>query len=461
MNHHPHPLTRRRFVGGLVQGALAAAVAPRLLSSRVLAGEAAAASRTIRLGHIGVGGQGTALLRNFLTTQGSASVAVCDPFQQRREAAAAFIAEANQPAPTLYADFRKLLADPGIDAVVIATPDHWHVPIALAAVRAGKDVYVEKPLGYSLAQNQAMLKACRKHRRIFQYGTQQRSTEKIKRGIELVLNGYIGQVERIEAWAPAGAMGGGSLEPIPVPAGLDYELYIGPAPMRPCTADRLTSSASWYCSDYALGFIAGWGAHPLDLAIWATDSDAKGPFTVAGKGIFPPADQLYNALATWDVEFRFADGVAMHFMSHETAEPIVKAYREDWQTDGTTFFGSKGWISVSRHSVAASDPSWLRLREPEGTKRVLYRSRYYQAFVDSVRDRAPSIAPIEDAVRSDALSHLSVLAIQSGATVTWDPKKYRILSPRSLNKKMSRPARGTWAQSSTQPQVRPAGRIIT
>lgn len=447
MIHTGHSQTRRRFVGGLLQGALAASVAPQVFSSRVFADAANPSARTIRLGHIGVGGQGTGLLRNFLATQGAVSVAVCDAFLQRREAAAALFTEAGQPAPKLFADFRGLLADPGIDAVVIATPDHWHVPIGLAAVRAGKDVYLEKPLGYSLAQNQAMLKSCRKHRRIFQYGTQQRSTEMIKRGVELVLNGYVGKVERIEAWAPAGAMGGGSMDPIPVPEGLDYELYIGPAPMRPCTADRITSPASWYCADYAIGFVAGWGAHPLDIAVWATESDTKGPFSISGKGVFPPADQLYNALATWDVEFRFADGVSMHFMSHETAEPIVKAYRPEWQPDGTTFFGSKGWVSISRHAVAASDPAWLRLRQCEGTKRVRYRSKYYQAFVDSVRDRSPSVAPIEDAVRSDALSHLSVLAVESGGTVVWDPRKYQITSPSGLNTKMSRPVRGSWVQS--------------
>ena len=171
-----------------------------------------------------------------------------------------------------------------IDAVVIATPDHWHVPVGLAAVRAGKDVYIEKPLGHTLAQNQAMLEACQKHKRIFQYGTQQRSQEILKRGIELVLNGYIGELQRIEVWAPAGA-GGGSLDEIPVPAGLDYDLYLGPAPMKPCSKDRITSAGSWYCSDYALGFIAGWGAHPLDIAIWGMDYDQKGPASSAAPAI--------------------------------------------------------------------------------------------------------------------------------------------------------------------------------
>jgi predicted dehydrogenase len=291
-----------------------------------------------------------------------------------------------------------------------------------------------------------MLAACRKHERIFQYGTQQRSQELLKRGIELVLNGYIGDLERIEVWAPAGS-GGGSLDEIPVPAGLDYDLYLGPAPMKPCSKDRITGAGSWYCSDYALGFIAGWGAHPLDIAIWGLDYDQKGPASFRGTGGFPTPDGLFNTCATWDVEIKFAGGLPMHFMSSNHAEPIVKKYRSNWEGDGTTFFGSKGWVSLSRGGVAASNPDWFKLRECEGTKRVLYRQNYYRSFVESVRERSPSIAPIEDAVRSDALSHLSLLAIKSGGEVVWDPKAYRIQSPEALNSQMTHEVRGAWAQS--------------
>lgn len=445
-------LTRRRFVGGLLRGALVAAAAPNFIPLRVLAGENTP-SKKIQLGHIGVGGRGTGLLRNFLGVDSAAAVAVCDPFRQRRERAAGFVQEAQQHEPKLYNDFRELLADKSVDAVVIATPDHWHVPIGLAAVRAGKDVYIEKPLGHSLAQNHAMLEACQKHKRIFQYGTQQRAQEMIKRGIELVLNGYIGDLQRLEVWAPAGS-GGGSLAEIPVPDGLDYELYIGPAPMKPCTKDRITNLASYYCSDYALGFIAGWGAHPLDVAIWGMDSDTKGPVSFRGTGDFPTPNGLFDTCATWDVEVKFSDGIPLRFMSNNHAKPIVQQYRTDVQGadatfygDGTTFFGSKGWVSLSRDGSCASNPDWLKLKECDGSRRVLYRNKYYKAFVDSVRERSPSVAPIQDAVRSDAISHLSLLAIKSGGEVIWDPKKYKIKSPKALNDAMHHPVRGNWKQT--------------
>jgi predicted dehydrogenase len=446
--HHRVSASRRHFL----QTMLAAGVAPLVVPARVLGGENAP-SKKIQLGHIGTGGQGTSDLRNFLGVAGAASVALCDPYQERRERAAKFVQEQQGHAPKLYGDFRELLADPGIDAVVIATPDHWHVPVALAAVRAGKDVYVEKPLGYSLEQNRLIRDAVKQSGRVFQYGTQQRSQELMKRGVELVRNGYLGEIQRIEVWAPAGR-GGGSHAKIPVPAGLDYDLYLGPAPLRPCAKERITSVATWHCADYALGFIAGWGAHPLDIAIWGMRSDLKGPLRAKGTGTFPPATDLFNACKSWDVDLRFADGVEMKFQSSDIATPHVETYRtkivrgtdgaKQVPGDGTTFYGPKGWVSLSRAASEASNPEWLRLKEGAGTDRVVYRNHYYSAFVESVRSRGHLIAPIEDAVRSDTLSHVALAAIQSGQEVVWDPAAYRYTSPASLNSILAKPMRGNW-----------------
>ena len=432
--------TRRRFL----TNSTAALAAPLILPGRVFGADSAA--KTVRLGHIGVGGQGNGLLRNFLSAKGATSAAIADPFRHKREAAGQRVKETQGHDPKLYNDFRELLANPNIDAVVIATPDHWHVPIGLAAVRAGKDVYIEKPLGHTLAQNKAMLDACVKHDRIFQYGTQQRSQEILRRGIELVLNGTIGEIERIDIWAPKGT-GGGSLEEIPVPDGLDYDLYIGPAPMKPCTRDRITSKGSWYCSDYAIGFIAGWGAHPLDISIWGLDYDQAGPFKIRGTGTVATPDALFDTITSWDVQMEFAGGIKTRFMSDDIAKPVVEAYRKNWTGDGTTFFGPKGWISLSRGGYAASNMDWFREKQGPDANRVLYQNNYYQAFVDAGREHKPSVGPIGDAVRSDALSHLSVIAIQSGQEIVWDPKAYRIVSPEPINAKMSHEIRGPWQQS--------------
>ena len=161
-----------------------------------------------------------------------------------------------------YNDFREVLARDDIDAVVVATPDHWHVPISLAAIRAGKDVYCEKPLGLSIEQNKALRAAVHQYGAIFQYGTQQRSfSSHCGFACELVRNGYIGEIKAVHVVAPNGARGGDPT-PQPVPEGLDYDLWLGPAPVTPYTTDRVIGGGRWYIYDYAIGFIAGWGAHP-------------------------------------------------------------------------------------------------------------------------------------------------------------------------------------------------------
>ena len=180
-----------------------------------------------------------------------------------------------------------------------------------------------------------------------------------------MLNGDIGDIERIDIWAPAGA-GGGSLEEIPVPEGLDYDLYIGPAPMKPCTKDRITSAGSWYCSDYALGFIAGWGAHPLDISIWGLDYDQQGPFKSAAPAPSPRRTRSSTPCTTWDVQMEFAGGIKTHFMSDDIAKPIVEAYRKNWDGDGTTFFGPKGWISLSRGGYRRQQSGMVPRKTGEG-----------------------------------------------------------------------------------------------
>jgi predicted dehydrogenase len=443
----PHYLSRRKFFGNMLGGVLAAGLAPQFISSRLLA-SATAPSNKIQLGHIGLGNMGMSDLRTYLaqTSDIAASVALCDPFQSRREAGAGFVSS-GQPGnqPKLYADFRELLADKSIDAVVVATPDHWHVPIGLAAVRAGKHVNIQKPLGMSLNQNKAMFEACKKHDRIFHYGTQQRSLELCKRGVELVLNGYIGDLQHVDIWAPQGGSGG-SLVEIPVPEGLDYELYIGPAPMKPCTKDRLTSAASWFCSDYSIGFIAGWGAHPLDIAVWGMDADLAGPYSIKATGNAPTPNALYNNIATWQAELKFANGVTMDFTSNGLYKKAAQYWPEQTPpNNGTTFIGSKGWVSIARGALSTSNPEWRLLRQCEGNRRVRYHNKFFRAFVEAVRDRTPSVAPIEDAIRSDAMSHLSLLSIQTGQTVHWDHKKYELVgaSP-ELKARMDVPVRGDW-----------------
>jgi predicted dehydrogenase len=423
---------------------------PLILSSRVRGADGATApSARVTLASIGVGGRGGALLSGFLGMADAQCVAVCDPFKDRREAwqqrvNAHYAAAAGTGSTNVcqaYGDLREMLARDDIDGVVIATPDHWHVPAAIAAAEAGKDLYVEKPLGLTVAQDIALRNAVQRHGRVFLYGTQQRSAGNFRFACELVRSGRIGRLHTMHAWCAGGAAGGATT-PAPVPDGFEYDLWLGPAPVAPYTVDRCTCNGAYHISDYALGFIAGWGAHPLDIAQWGNDSDDTGPVEYHGRGEFPTGG-LFDTALHWDVTCTYANGVALRFMDTATAKPVVEPYR-GFNDHGTTFFGTDGWVSVDRGGIYAKPESLLKTRlGPEDTH--LYVSdNHGQNLVDCIRSRAPTVCPIGAAVRSDTISQLSDIAIRTGRTIRWDPKAEAILGDDSAARMLSRPLRPPW-----------------
>lgn len=418
------PISRRSFLRKAAAGLGLPAIVPSSVFGRL------APSNRVAVAHIGVGGQGTSLLQNILGLDPARVVAVCDAFAGRRERAAALVNEANHDTGcATYPDLREMLARPDIDAVVIATPDHWHVPAAMLAVTQGKDVYVEKPLGISVEQGQALRAACRRHAAVFQYGTQQRSSRHIRHGCELVLNGRIGKITSVEVVSPASSAGGSTV-PIPVPEGFDYDQWLGPAPWAPYTKDRCTNSGAWFVSDYALGFIAGWGAHPLDVMLWALGDRPEGvPVEYEGTGTFPPQG-LFDTATAWDVRGRFGDG----------AEFIFRGPGENL----TVFTGERGKVSISR--------GWLRT-EPESLQhetigaveiRLESSTHHQRNFIEAVRSRRPAISPIHSAVLSDTVSHLSDIAIRTGRRIIWDPVHEVIVGDPAASRYLHRPMRAPW-----------------
>ena len=224
--------------------------------------------------------------------------------------------------------------------MIIATPDHWHVPIGLAAARSRKDMYVEKPLGLSIEQDKALRSAIGRYGSLFQYGTQQRCfNTHCAFACELVRNGYLGQIKEIHVLAPAGSAGG-STEPIPVPDGFNYDLWLGPAPVSPYTADRCTSAGSYHVYDNSLGFIAGWGAHPLDIMHWGYPLI---PVEYEGTGVIP-TQGLFNTITNWDIRGRFAGGVAFTFRDGPGQDDLR---RRKWMGRGL----------ASRHRRGPKDPA--------------------------------------------------------------------------------------------------------
>ncbi|MGQ9503378.1 MAG: Gfo/Idh/MocA family protein [Thermogutta sp.] len=411
-------LARRSFIQSL---GLAASL-PWFVRGQALGleGETPANER-VTLGHIGVGGRGRALLRGFLTCPGAQPLAVADAYRDRRDAMAEMIKG------KAYADFREILARDDIDAVVIATPDHWHVPIAVMAARAGKHAYVEKPLGLTVEQDLVCRKVFQETKRVFQYGTQQRSMAHCQFGCELVRSGKIGELKRIEVIAPDGGAGG-STEQAPIPPELDYEMWIGPAPMKPYTVSRCVTPGTYWIYDYSIGFLAGWGAHPLDIMIWGCDADLAGPMTFEGTGEIPK-EGLYDTVIHWDMTVQMGNGVVMTFKPG---------------SDSTKFIGTEGWVDVRRSGIDAEPKSLLKLELGPNDVQLPKSPRHDQNFIEAVKAGGKAIAPIDEAVRSDIISHMCDIAVRTGRKITWDPIKEEIVGDPEASKMLSRPMRAPW-----------------
>lgn len=437
--------TRRSFL----KASIALGAAPWIVPSTVFG--ANAPSNRVTVAHLGVGGRASALIGMFVQHDDVQIVALCDCFKNRREDMREKLnAKYGSKVVNAYADFREVLARDDVDAVVIATPDHWHVPLAVAAARAGKDMYVEKPLGVSMPWAERLRSELKATGRVFQYGTQQRSAAKFRVACELVRNGYIGEIQRVEAWCPDmstqfegfAVKPYGSTEPAEPPEGFDYDMWLGPAPKKPYTVDRCTPLGAYHIYDYALGFIAGWGAHPLDIAQWGLGRDHTSPVYYSGTGKIP-AGGLCDSIESWDVHCEYEDGLPMRFMGSRVAEPVVSAYRK-WVDHGTTFFGSDGWVSVDRSGMFTSDPKLAEIELTANDVHLKVSEGQERDFIDCVKSREEKINPIESAIRSDAISHLSDLAIRVNRPIRWDPRRERVDGDRRAARRLWRSLREPW-----------------
>ncbi len=402
---------------------IAAAAAPYVITSTALGNaDTPPASERVTLGHLGVGGQGRGLLNAMLRCKGAQSVACADAYSDRAQAVATLIQG------TAYDDFRELLARDDIDAVVIATPDHWHVPMANAAARAGKDAYVEKPLGLTAEENLACRQVFQQHERIFQYGTQQRSSAHCRHYCSLVASGKIGKMKALEVFAPNGGAGGTTQE-APVPPNLNYDMWVGPAPFKPYTPDRCKTPGTYWIYDYSIGYLAGWGAHPLDLLVWGCDCDLAGPMTFQGTGKIP-TEGLYDTVYDWDVTIQMAHDVTMTFKPGG---------------DSTKFIGEDGWVTVARgRDRCDAYPASLNTLQLAPEEMLPASPGHYQNFIDCVKSRETPVSDLADAVRSDMISQICDIAIRLGRPVTWDPTKEEILDDAEATAMLARPRREPW-----------------
>lgn len=453
--------SRRQFLKHTTAAALGAATLPTLVPASALGGAGnVAPSERIGVGCIGVGPQGRGDMGGFLSQKDAHVLAVCDVKTDQLAAAKGQVDGhyKNKDCAT-YSDFREVLARKDIDVCLIATPDHWHVPLGIAAVKAGKDIYLEKPMGLSLEENYALRRAVEKHKRMFQFGTQQRSSRLFRFACALARSGKIGQLKHMNVWAP-GSMPGGPTDVVPVPQNLDYDMWLGPAQFKPYTKDLATDEFDkktwWYKSDYALGFIAGWGIHPIDIAAWGADL-FSGPIEVEGRGTFH-AEGACDTATVWNINFKFASGVTMKFVGVPNGGNRSLATCDTWPQEGewkqryrritshgTAFEGTEGWIHVDREGINLQPENLIDLREEDLGVQLVKSAHHQPNLLDAVRSRKPTVCPIEDSVASDSLCHISEIAIRLNRKVTWDPKKERFVEDEEANLRMrARKMREPW-----------------
>ncbi|MBW3624272.1 MAG: Gfo/Idh/MocA family oxidoreductase [Armatimonadetes bacterium] len=446
-------LTRRDFMG---KTAVAAAVAgfPSIIPASALGKDGKPApSNRITLAVIGTGNQGLNDLGDFLRDDRVQVVAVCDVNRESagywnggvagREPARRRVEEhyASQKASgaykgcAAYEDFREVLARKDIDAVEIATPDHWHaIPVVMAA-RAKKDIYCQKPLSLTIAEGRAMSDAVKKNKVIFQTGSQQRSDRNFRRAAELVRNGRIGKLHTVRCGLPGGrpdfGKTGDRKQPEPVPEGFNYDLWLGPAPEAPYAPARTHVNFRWIY-DYSGGQVTDWGGHHPDCAQWGMGTDYTGPVEIRNaKGVFPP-DPLWNTATDYYFEAIYANGVKMIISNKEPR-------------GGVTWEGSDGWVWADRGRHDASSKEILNSEIGPNEIHLYESNNHFRNFIDGVISRKEPVAPVEVAHRSITVCHLGNIAMRLGkSSLKWDPAKERIIGDAEASKMLSRPYRKPW-----------------
>ncbi len=348
-----------------------------------------------------------------------------------------------------YEHYEELLAERDIEAVVICTPDHWHAKIAIDAVRAGKDVYLEKPTSLTLEEGRKMSNAVNATGRILQIGTQQRSMEQFRIACELVRNGRIGELREIEVRLP-GDPPGGNAEPMPVPDGFNYEKWLGETPYVPYTVDRVHPQQGYgrpgwlRCEQFGAGMITGWGHHHFDIAHWAMGTEYTGPLEVYGEAKFATGG-LWDVHGDYATEMRYENGVVVRGTTESREKP-----------NGLLFTGSEGWIFVSRGNYAASandpqtnassplrasDPRILKSKIGENEIHLTRSTDHHGNWLQAIRSRQQPITPAEIAHRSCSVCLLQHIAMKLHRRLQWDPILERFRNDDEANAMLSRPQR--------------------
>jgi predicted dehydrogenase len=437
MKTKSHNISRRSFLK--TAGALTAAstlptwfIEECAAQQRRQRAESLPPSEKLNLALIGCGGQGTGDAKN--ARRYGQIVAVCDV-----DAGHLAAAQKAFPGADGYADFRRLLERKDVDAVICGTVDHWHTLVAMATMKAGKDIYCEKPLTLTIDEGKRLIKVQQQTNRILQTGTQQRSDAHFRLACDLVRNGRIGKIERVEVWLPAG-LRDGPFKTSPVPEGFDYDFWRGQTPAIEYVKER-THFSFRYWWDYSGGTMTDWGAHHNDIVLWALEMDGSGPVSIEGKQLIDMIPGGYTAASEYEVTYTYANGVVHSCKSTTASEWHGGVKDPKGQQHGIKFHGTDGWIWVTRGVINASDRQLLTQKLPEDAKRVYVSNDHMGNFIDCVKTRKAPICPVETGHRSASLCHLGVISIRLGRKLNWDPVKEQFVGDDEANSWVSRQMR--------------------
>ena len=362
---------------------------------------------------IGCGGQGTRDAQN--AANWGDVVAVCDVDSKNAAAAAAKLTVGSK-VPAVFSDFRKVLERADVHTLVNGTPDHWHTLVNLGAARAKKDVYSEKPLTLTIDEGRRLVRAVRQSGIVLQTGTQQRSSARFRLACELVRNERIGKLKEAKVWLPAG-LREGPFAPATVPANLNWDYWLGPAPKVDYVKERCHRTFRfWY--DYSGGTMTDWGAHHNDIAYWAIGLLA--PREVGSRVLAPPIPGGYDAFSEYEVNYTYENGVKLNICTTKDDSIYGAKINVDGQRNGIRFEGTNGWIWVNRDQLKASDPELLKTPLPAGAVRLYESKDHMENFFDCVRSRKAPICDGETGHRSATMCHLGAIAMRTGRTLTWD-----------------------------------------
>ena len=388
-----------------------------------------------RIALIGCGGQGIGIAKQARAF--ADVVAVCDVDKKRAEAAAAEF-----PGARVFHDYWQVLEIPGLDAILNGTPDHWHTFINIDAMKAGLDVYSEKPLTLTIDEGKRLVAATRSTQRVLQTGSQQRSDPRFRLAVSLVRAGRLGKLQRVVTGLPAGPRKG-PFQTAPVPEELDWDKWLGQAPLTEYVPERCHRTFRYFL-EYSGGTLTDWGAHHIDIALWGLGLDRSGPVSVEGRALVEPIAGGFTAPSEFEIQYEYANGVTQRCESVAANGPdgsMRGTLREGQRPHGVTFEGSDGWLFVTRGKIEASRPEIIDeplASLPEG---IEVSDNHMGNFFECMRTRRPPICEAEIGHRSVSACHLGVIATQLGRKLQWNPESEEFVNDADANRYLAREQR--------------------